>query len=115
MILRRITRLVVLAFIAGPALTLDCIVSCAMKDGAEPQKCHGTATSGVALQNHDGCDDVETHVAPFVKSDGLKTVAWIVPASVFAGVRAPVAATPFPTFVPDPGPPDRLAVIPLRI
>jgi hypothetical protein len=111
----RIARLVLFAFIAGPALNVECLVSCAPKEiAASGGECHRTAHADAAFGSQQGCRDLQAHVVPFVKSSGLPVLV-AVPASRTSDVIERIIVRPIPVRVPATGPPGILAVVPLRI
>ena len=113
--LRRIARFVLFAFIAGPALNVDCLVSCAPEEiAASGGECHGTAHAGAAFGREQDCRDLQAHVVPFVKSSGLPVLV-AVPASRTADVIERISVRPIPVRVPATGPPGILPDVPLRI
>ena len=116
MLLRRLVRVALLAFIAGPALNLDCFVSCATKSvAAATEKCHRGTPQGPTIGDGHGCTDVQERVAPFMKSSGPLKQVFVVPAASPAlDINVPVRPIE-PARVLGTGPPDRLAVVPLRI
>ena len=117
MVLRRVARLVVLAFIAGPALNLDCLISCATSIVvANAEQCHRTHDQGTTIAADTGCGDLQAHLSPFVKSStGLVSFVFAPSSGRAVGeIHAGAPQTSAPRAL-NTGPPDLLAVIPLRI
>ena len=116
MVLRRIARLVLLAFIAGPALNLECLLFCGKTPvAASSERCHRTASDDATVGNHQACNDPQTQGAPFVKSGNLPVLLFAIPTTSIVEHNEAAIRRPFPTGVSGTGPPDSLAVIPLRI
>jgi len=117
MVLRRVARIVVLAFIAGPALNLDCLISCSTPIALRrSEQCHRTHDQRTTIAADAGCGDVQAHLSPYVKSStGLVSFVFAPSSGRAVGeIRAGAQQTSV-SRAPNTGPPDVLAVIPLRI
>ena len=113
--LRRIAALMVLTFIAGPAMKFDCFVSCAIvSGGTSADTCHNADHDAIAAHGQP-CTDDHTQVSVFVKTTEPRL--WVITAAASGSVDSAAVAPERSRRVSpgDLGPPHARAVIPLRI
>jgi hypothetical protein len=116
MMLRRVARLVLFAFVLGPASNLECLISCAPAEvAASAGECHGTANQHPTFDDEQSCSDALVQLAPFVKPAGLQVLALAVPISHAGQFFVSAIEKPFPVRASGSGPSGRHAVVPLRI
>lgn len=117
---RRITTLLIVAFLAGPAMNWTCLVSCwgaaaSDRSVAAIDSCHRSGGGGPVISHGQACNPDQPRVTPLVKAS---------PAPVFALAGVPhqmsarltrAAIRTNAAVVADTGPPGPAAFIPLRI
>ncbi len=111
-----LARLAVLVFLAGPALNLECLLSCTPSDvAAASDDCHRPSTGTPTMSSGGGCGEGLEGPAPYLRSGAATSVLFIAPESLFSIVARTLRVTTTAVLVSEPGPPDRFAAIPLRI
>lgn len=113
---RRLARIALLVFLAGPVLNLECFVACATKSvTASTEECHRGTNQAPVIESPRGCGDVAAHVTPFVKSgEALSATVVALAADTIDTVDTSFRPAPTPVVL-GVGPPDRLPVVTLRI
>jgi hypothetical protein len=80
MLLRRLARLVLVAFIAGPVLNVPCLLSC-VKAGVltSAETCHHSGDRSDAVSSEQGCAEPAVALSPFLKANELLQLPVVVP------------------------------------
>ncbi len=116
MLLRRLARLLLVAFIAGPVLNVECLLPCVTAGAlTSAETCHQSSDQSDAVSSEQGCLEPLAALSPFLKTNELPQVTTVGP-SLLADPSAVAVYNQASVVEPGTGPPgSRSPLVPLRI